>query len=53
MNGYTKLGYGDCTPEYQEDTRPQCEHCNNHHDGDGDYCSEQCYQLDQQVIYEN
>lgn len=43
---YTSIGFGDATPDYREDTRPQCEHCNNHHDGDSDYCSQRCWHLD-------
>jgi hypothetical protein len=46
MSKYTKLGFGDCTPSYLEDDRPQCEHCNNHHDNDGEYCSHRCWYLD-------
>lgn len=43
---YTELGFGDRTPKYPEDTRPQCEHCNKHHDSNGDYCSHRCWYLD-------
>ena len=47
MSKYTKLGVGDATPDYKEDARPQCEHCNNHHDKVGDnYCSHRCWHLD-------
>lgn len=42
---YTKLGFGDSTPDYPEDTISQCEHCNEHHDNDGDYCSHKCWHL--------
>ena len=42
---YASLGFGDATPDYPEDTRPQCEHCNEHHDNEGDYCSHRCWYL--------
>lgn len=42
MSKYTN---GDATPDYKEDTRPQCEYCNEHHDNHSDYCSHKCWHL--------
>jgi len=46
MSNYTKLGFGDlCQADEQEDTRPQCSHCNNHHNGSfqfQEWCSPRC-----------
>jgi hypothetical protein len=43
---YTTQGFGDATPDYPEDTRPQCDHCNEPNDSHGDYCSHRCWYLD-------
>lgn len=47
---YTTLGTGDFTPDYPEDTRPQCLHCNEHFDSESgekneEYCGQVCWHL--------
>lgn len=47
---YTKLGPGDFTQDYPEDTRPQCNHCNERFtpasgEADDYYCSYRCWYL--------